>query len=681
MTARFGKYGVLGSLPGWGPIEAFRGHEIGASKGAGDVRLERVLLRDDAGTAEPLRSWTQVRHAGIVRVLDVFDLDGHRIVVRSFLEATSLDRVLDHVRLDGTPLPLDAALHVAASVAAAIADVGVWSGTPSIARAHGLITPALIFVERDGTVRLSGHAARLLLAEADDGTPEIRPGYALPGGERPPTECDAWALAALCFELFAGERPPLDPTRARLEGRETTASPELVGAIDATLAAAGDDRLRAAQRLAFRLRRAQRPDTGRAALKEFLASMPAEEDSVEDMIQGARAALAKGKGPAPKPQAEPAIVPVEPERLPTVPATRVAITKVANIGGPATEPPPPAPALDKAENERVPTAKAWAVQRAASVADADALPPVDAALEALAAQVLAAPLVDLVASDDMPALHNVNEPVPSSAPIIEARPLMSEPPKAVVVPDFIVAATGLPGPEPAAEPTEAASDPFSPAAASAPRPAPVSDDPAIVPDQGRRKSPGSPYVIPAITFLFAAAAFAVFGLVKSGMIGDTRGEPTTSASKTAAAPAVPSASAKTTGTPPAPSAEPTATNPATSAAPSISAAPSASASASVSATPSASATSSTPAPTTSSHPSSPLPAGKAWVTMTGPQGVVVLNGKKVGKSNEPIAMECGWPWIVLAEYDDKDRLVRTLSKSQQYTVKCGIDNVLVAAPK
>jgi len=130
MNVRFGKYGVLGSLPAWGPIEAFRAHETGAPRNAGDVRLERVLLRDDARSAETIRSWTQVRHPAAVRVLDVFDVDNHRIVVRTFHEGITLDRLLDHVRVEGTPLSLDAALHIAASVAAAVADVGVWSGTP-----------------------------------------------------------------------------------------------------------------------------------------------------------------------------------------------------------------------------------------------------------------------------------------------------------------------------------------------------------------------------------------------------------------------------------------------------------------------------------------------------------------------------------------------------------------------
>jgi len=80
-------------------------------------------------------------------------------------------------------------------------------------------------------------------------------------------------------------------------------------------------------------------------------------------------------------------------------------------------------------------------------------------------------------------------------------------------------------------------------------------------------------------------------------------------------------------------------------------------------------------------PAGDLPAGHAWVTLKGADGTVVVNGKKAGKSNQRVAIECGWPWIVIAEYDDKDRLVRTLSKSQQYTVKCGVENVHDAPAK
>ncbi|MBL8717968.1 MAG: hypothetical protein JNL79_18460, partial [Myxococcales bacterium] len=541
MNVRIGKYGVLGSLPAWGPIEAFRAHETGAPRNAGDVRLERVLLRDDARSAEPIRSWTQVRHPAAVRVLDVFDVDGHRIVVRTFHEGVTLDRLLDHVRVEGTPLSLDAALHIAASVAAAVADVGVWSGTPSIARAHGLLTPEVVIVERDGTVRVSGHAARLLLADAEDGVAQIRPGYAPPEPECPPTEADAFALAALCFELFTGERPPLDASRARLEGRDVVASPELVGAVDATLAARGDDRLRAAQRLSFRLRRAQRPDTGRPQLKAVLETLPSEEDDVDDAIHTARAALeAKRQGSksiaapplaviAPLVRAEPVVITEvatpAPEPVVEAPASAivareaslmaaVVASEIVSLDAPREEP----AAGDPAANERIPTARPWAVQRAA-------VSPIVQAIELEGADSVRPPA-------PAPAAPQPKTPAPTdpsdSGPELAVSALVAAPAElepAPVVPAAILAATNLaPNVDPFVAPAAEAT-PIAPP--EAPRSEVVSDEPAVVPEPGdptmrMRRTPLPPPRSRAPLFLglVVAAGLGGFALIKSGVLDE-----------------------------------------------------------------------------------------------------------------------------------------------------------------
>jgi len=713
MNVRFGKYGVLGSLPAWGPIEAFRAHETGAPRNAGDVRLERVLLRDDARSAETIRSWTQVRHPAAVRVLDVFDVDNHRIVVRTFHEGITLDRLLDHVRVEGTPLSLDAALHIAASVAAAVADVGVWSGTPSIARAHGLLTPEVVLVERDGTVRVSGHAARLLLADAEDGVAQIRPGYASPEPDSPPTEADAFALAALCFELFTGERPPLDASRARLEGREVLASPELVGAVDATLAARGDDRLRAAQRLSFRLRRAQRPDTGRPQLKAVLETLPSEEDDVDAAIHTARAALEAKRQGAKSIAAMPAVVQpviqaaaapvvitevvttaVEPVVATSAIVAREASLMAAVAASEVVALEPPREALTggdstggdstggdstgsagtdapKEAGERIPTARPWAVQRAQ-------VGPIVQAIQ-------------LDVTDSVPpAAPAATRPVPADdeGPELAVQALVAAPaepePAAPVVPAAILAVTDLTpapavvAPAPPPPPPEALAEP----AHGEPRSEVVSDEPAVVPEPAdptmrMRRTPEPPTRSRAPLFLglVLAAGLGGFALIKSGVLDGPA--PTVASAKPSPKPSATKDNvAEATSGP--------ATKPVSTASAAVTA------SAPVSVVPSASVSVPPPTPSTSTTASvattvvaepGDLPAGHAWVTLKGADGTVVVNGKKVGKSNQKVAIACGWPWIVIAEYDDKDRLVRTLSKSQQYTVKCGVENVHDAPAK
>ncbi len=177
-----------------------------------------------------------------------------------------------------------------------------------------------------------------------------------------------------------------------------------------------------------------------------------------------------------------------------------------------------------------------------------------------------------------------------------------------------------------------------------------------------------------------AAGLGGFALIKSGVLDEqtsttasSKPSPKPSATKDTVAEVTPPSTVAPSG--PTTKAVPTASTTAT-------------VSATVSAIPSASAAPPTPSTSTTASttpsvvaPAGDLPAGHAWVTLKGADGTVVVNGKKAGKSNQRVAIECGWPWIVIAEYDDKDRLVRTLSKSQQYTVKCGVENVHDAPAK
>jgi serine/threonine-protein kinase len=159
--------------------------------------LERFLREAEAVAG--------LRHANVVQVYDVGDLDGRPYFTMEYVEGGSLAQ-----KLAGTPQPADQAAALVATLAEAT-EVAHQSGI-----VHRDLKPANILLTADGTPKISdfGLARRLKGGEGLTltGVPVGTPSYMAPEQGRGSRDAigpatDVYALGAILYELLTG-RPP-----------------------------------------------------------------------------------------------------------------------------------------------------------------------------------------------------------------------------------------------------------------------------------------------------------------------------------------------------------------------------------------------------------------------------------------------------------------------------------------
>lgn len=169
--------------------------------------LYREMLEDEA------RLGMLLRHDNIVRVYDA-RMQGSFILVMELVEGKSLHHTLSRVHRTGGRIPLEAAVHVARDLAAALAyaheaidDLG-----RALSIVHGDVSPHNVLVSVQGEVKLMDFGlarATANLANRDPNRVCGKPGYVAPELVTH-KECsqvgDVFSIGVMLWECLAGRR-------------------------------------------------------------------------------------------------------------------------------------------------------------------------------------------------------------------------------------------------------------------------------------------------------------------------------------------------------------------------------------------------------------------------------------------------------------------------------------------
>ena len=222
---------------------------------AHDLRHERpvalkVLRPELAATLGPERFQREIRlaarlqHPHILTVHDSGEAAGQLWFTMPFVEGESLRERLDRER----QLPVEDALRIATEAARALEH----------AHRHGVvhrdIKPENILLTRDGSTLVADFGIARAVA-GDDGLTGTgmaigTPAYMSPeqaAGERAlDARTDLYSLAAVTYEMLAGEAPWTGPTAQAIAARRATSAPPSVRVLRPTVPGAVDDAIRRA---------------------------------------------------------------------------------------------------------------------------------------------------------------------------------------------------------------------------------------------------------------------------------------------------------------------------------------------------------------------------------------------------------------------------------------------------
>lgn len=257
-----------------------------------------------AELAREARICARLNHPAIVRVIGFFAERDRVVLALEHVDGVVLS---DLLAAREEPLEDAAIAYVGATIAAALAAAHATTDesgarTPVL---HRAVSPDVVLVAHDGTVKLSGFGlAKILDRTPDSAVGRVRgvAGYVAPEQARgePATErTDVWAVATLLHRLYAGKDadagllPVIAGRAPSLASVRPDLPRELAASIDAALHEDPARRSITCAELARWITRVMSVDEGRRALREALARVPTRDDEPDEKAPRANASRRK----------------------------------------------------------------------------------------------------------------------------------------------------------------------------------------------------------------------------------------------------------------------------------------------------------------------------------------------------------------------------------------------------
>jgi serine/threonine-protein kinase len=227
----FGRYLIRKRLAKGGMGEVFLADQLGPLGPVRPVALKRMLprLARDAHSGrrflDEMATAAQLNHPNIATTYDFGEVEGAYFIAMEFIDGLSLADLIKQLG----PLPVGAALAIAARVAGALAYAHgrrTPEGEPAPV-VHRDVSPHNVMISSAGAVKLLDFGIARGEAETQAGRLEGKIAYAAPEqlqGARPDRRADLWALGVVLYEALTGARPFVGETAlqvvvAAVEGR------------------------------------------------------------------------------------------------------------------------------------------------------------------------------------------------------------------------------------------------------------------------------------------------------------------------------------------------------------------------------------------------------------------------------------------------------------------------------
>lgn len=215
VVEEYGKYQLLRKIGQGGMAEVFLARLTTAPPAAPRIVIKRLHqeLEHDAEAVDLFLTEADVTlllsHPNIVRVYESGEINDRYYIAMEFLQGTDLERMMNHARACGKPIPFEYSLHIITEILRGLEYVHkarTQSGKP-LGIVHRDVTPSNIWIGSNGCIKLGDFGvAKLVGVESWTmaGSIKGKLGYFAPeqiAGEEISQTIDNYAVAIMLYEL------------------------------------------------------------------------------------------------------------------------------------------------------------------------------------------------------------------------------------------------------------------------------------------------------------------------------------------------------------------------------------------------------------------------------------------------------------------------------------------------